>query len=161
MWVSVISAICARGIRDRLDDPFHEWLEPKSLLLATFEPARKLLAHHQIDCMIELPPELRSRLFPYLAHPLVECGCRELGVPLDLALGHSLEPLGLPSLELDQRQLEPCPGVGLGLFLAKKIADVHGWPIAVTSLDGRVRAVVRWTGEPHTRDPAEYALERV
>lgn len=38
------------------------------------------------------------------------------------------------------------PGVGLGLFLAKKVADVHGWPITVTSHEGRVRAVVRWTG---------------
>jgi len=40
------------------------------------------------------------------------------------------------------------PGVGLGLFLAKKVADVHGWPISVTSHEGRVRAIVRWTGAP-------------
>jgi len=36
------------------------------------------------------------------------------------------------------------PGVGLGLFLAKRIADVHGWPITVTSDGQSVRAVVRW-----------------
>lgn len=36
------------------------------------------------------------------------------------------------------------PGVGLGLFLAKKVADAHGWPIEVTVRDGVVRAEVRW-----------------
>ncbi len=41
------------------------------------------------------------------------------------------------------------PGVGLGLFLVKKVADVHGWPITIDSNDGIVRATVRWT-EPET-----------
>lgn len=36
------------------------------------------------------------------------------------------------------------PGVGLGLFLAKKIADVHGWPITVATDNGVVRAIVDW-----------------
>gem|GEM_PF-2389308 len=53
------------------------------------------------------------------------------------------------------------PGVGLGLFLAKKIADVHGWPIAITSHEGRVRAVVRWTGDRGASNPNAYALESV
>lgn len=36
------------------------------------------------------------------------------------------------------------PGVGLGLFLVKKVADAHGWPIEVSARDGVVRAEVRW-----------------
>ncbi len=36
------------------------------------------------------------------------------------------------------------PGVGLGLFLAKKVADVHGWPISIVVADGVVRATVNW-----------------
>ena len=36
------------------------------------------------------------------------------------------------------------PGVGLGLFLAKKVADVHGWPIAIEVVEGVVRATVKW-----------------
>ena len=35
---------------------------------------------------------------------------------LDLALGDAFEPLGLTPLELDERQLEACPGIGLGLL---------------------------------------------
>jgi hypothetical protein len=34
--------------------------------------------------------------------------------------------------------------VGLGLFLAKKVADVHGWPITIVADDGVVRATVDW-----------------
>jgi len=41
------------------------------------------------------------------------------------------------------------PGVGVGLFLVKKVADVHGWPIAIDADDGIVRATVRWT-EPES-----------
>ena len=80
------------------------------------EPPRELLAHHHLDGAVELAGEPRRRLLPDLAHPLVERGRRDLGVALDLALGDPLEPLGLAPLELDQRQLEPGPGVGLGLL---------------------------------------------
>ena len=71
---------------------------------------------HHLDRAVELAGEPRRRLLPDLAHPLVERGRRDLGVALDLALGDPLEPLGLAPLELDQRQLEPRPGVGLGLL---------------------------------------------
>jgi K+-sensing histidine kinase KdpD len=36
------------------------------------------------------------------------------------------------------------PGVGLGLFVVKKIADVHGWPLAVQVEDGVVSLAVDW-----------------
>ena len=60
--------------------------------------------------------EPRGRVLANLAHPLVERCPRELGMALDLALCDALEPLGLAPLELDQRQLEPGAGVGLGLL---------------------------------------------
>ena len=84
--------------------------------LATFEPAGELFAHDRVCCLVELSPEPRCGLLADLAHARVERGRGDLGVAFDLALRHALEALGLPALELDQRQLEPGSRVRLCLL---------------------------------------------
>src|SRR3954451_22818894 len=109
---------------------------PLPLLSLVPDPPHELLAEQQLDGAVELTGEPRGGILANLAHPLVECGRRELGVTVDLALGDPFEPLGLPALELDQRQLQPRPGIDLclldslgdrGLSRPKALGDLlHG-----------------------------------
>ena len=78
------------------------------------DAADELLAAEELDGAVELASETRCGILPQLAHALVEGQRRGLDLPLELAREHPLDPLGLPSLELHERDLEAAAGVGLG-----------------------------------------------
>ena len=80
------------------------------------EALRELLAHEQLDGAVELALEARRGLLARLAEALVEREHRDLGVTLDLALRHPLEPVRLAALPLDERDVEPRADVRLGLL---------------------------------------------
>src|SRR6188472_626383 len=83
-------------------------------LSASVEPLRELLAGEKLDSALELPLQTRRGLLARLAEALVQGLHRDLRVPLHLALGHPLEPLGLAPLPLDQHDVQPGADVGLG-----------------------------------------------
>src|SRR6187551_1812462 len=83
-------------------------------LSASVQPLRELLAGEELDSALELPLQTRRSLLARLAEALVQGLHRDLRVPLHLALGHPLEPLGLAPLPLDQHDVQPGADVGLG-----------------------------------------------
>src|SRR6185312_8346973 len=94
--------------------PPESWAPYK--LLTSVEPLGELVASEQLDRAVELALKARRRLLAGLAEPLVEGHHRDLGVPLDLPLGHPREPFGLAALPLDEHDVEACPHVRLALL---------------------------------------------
>ena len=83
-------------------------------LLRAGQALTELLPHHRLDGAVELALEAGRRLLARLPEALVEGEHRDLGMPLDLALGDPLEPVGLSTLPLGKNDLEPAADVGLG-----------------------------------------------
>jgi signal transduction histidine kinase len=59
-----------------------------------------------------------------------------------LFAGHTAEPF--MTISRSTASGKRTPGVGLGLFIVKKIADVHGWPVRCEVLGGLLRVNVGW-----------------
>ena len=83
-------------------------------LSARVEPLRELFAGEELDRALELALQARRGLLSCLAEAVVEGLHRDLGVPLHLALGDPLEPLGLAPLPLDEHDVEARADVDLG-----------------------------------------------
>ena len=83
-------------------------------LSARVEPLRELFAGEELDGALELALQARRGLLSCLAEAVVEGLHRDLGVPLHLALGDPLEPLGLAPLPLDEHDVEARADVDFG-----------------------------------------------
>ena len=71
------------------------------------------LAHEGLDRAVELARQPSRRLFPRCLDGQIELLRRRLGVPLALARDDALELLDLPALDVRERHLDSCGGLGL------------------------------------------------
>src|SRR6187551_449419 len=94
--------------------PPESWAAHK--VLTSVEALGDLVPREHLHGAVELAVEARDRLLARRAEPLVELHHRELGVPLDLAFGHTCKALGLAPLPLDEHHVQPRADVRLALL---------------------------------------------